>query len=299
MRLGLQINEFNWPGGDAAIGPTFAETVRRAEDAGFTSAWVMDHLYQIGVIGPPEQPMLEAYSALSFAAAVTSRIKLGAMVTGVTYRYPGILVKQVTTLDVLSGGRAYLGIGAAWYEREHRDLGAPFPPVAERFERLEETIQLALQMWSGEVKPFNGKHYQLPEPICRPLPLSKPHPPILIGGGGERKTLRLVARYGDACNLFVTPDLPHKLDVLKEHCAAEKRPYEEIEKTVLMNLNVRTSGSDSARVIDQAVRRFDELASLGIDHVIMALPNVTDPRAFDIFGEHIIPEASSLTVARR
>jgi F420-dependent oxidoreductase-like protein len=299
MRLGLQINEFNWPGGDAAIGPTFAETVRRAEDAGFTSAWVMDHLYQIGVIGPPEQPMLEAYSALSFAAAVTSRIKLGAMVTGVTYRYPGILVKQVTTLDVLSCGRAYLGIGAAWHEREHRDLGAPFPPVAERFERLEETIQLALQMWSGEVKPFNGKHYQLPEPICRPLPLSKPHPPILIGGGGERKTLRLVARYGDACNLFVTPDLPHKLDVLKEHCAAENRPYEEIEKTVLMNLNVGTSGSDSARIVDQAVRRFDELASLGIDHVIMALPNVTDPRAFDIFGEHIIPEASSLSVAGR
>src|SRR4051794_33488251 len=196
MRIGLQVNAFKWPGGDAAIGQTFGDIARRAGDAGFYSIWVMDHFYQIGMIGPPEDPMLEAYSALSYAAGVTSRIKLGAMITGVTYRYPGVLVKQLTTLDVLSGGRAYFGIGAAWAEREHHDMGAPFPPVAERFERLEETIQIALQMWSGEIKTFNGKHYQLPQPFCRPLPLSKPHPPIMIGGSGERKTLRFVARYG-------------------------------------------------------------------------------------------------------
>jgi len=230
---------------------------------------------------------------------VTSRIKLGTLVTGVTYRFPGILVKQVTTLDVLSGGRAYLGIGAAWNEREHVDLGAPFPPVAERFERLEETIQLALQMWLGEIQPFSGKHYQLPAPLCRPLPLSKPHPPILIGGSGEKKTLRLVARYGDACNLFWSPDLSHKLDVLKAHCVEVGRPYEEIEKTVLMNLNVNQSESDSSQLIDQAVGRFDELAKLGVDQAILGLPNVAEPGAFDIFGEHIVPEALNLAVAGR
>jgi F420-dependent oxidoreductase-like protein len=299
MRLGLQINEFNWPGGDEVLGSTFAETVRRAEDAGFSSVWVMDHFYQIGFVGKPDDPMLEAYSALSYAAAVTSRIKLGAMVTGVTYRYPGVLVKQVTTLDVLSGGRAYLGIGAAWNEREHHDMGAPFPPLSERFERLEETVQIALQMWSGEVKPFNGKHYQLPEPICRPLPLSKPHPPIMIGGSGEQKTLRLVARYGDACNLFATPDIPHKLEVLKAHCEAEDRSYDDIEKTMLMNLNLQRDKPRWDQVVEEAVSQFGEFANLGIDQVMLALPNVTDPHAFDVLGEHLAPAAATFAVAGR
>jgi F420-dependent oxidoreductase-like protein len=297
MRLGLQINDFKWPGGDAAIGPTFAEIVQRAEAAGFSSAWVMDHFYQIGFIGPPEDPMLEAYTALSYAAGVTSRIKLGAMITGVTYRYPGVLVKQLTTLDVLSGGRAYLGIGAAWNEREHHDMGAPFPPIAERFERLEETLQIALQMWSGEVKPFNGKHYQLPEPTCRPLPLSKPHPPIMVGGSGERKTLRFVARYGDACNLFPTPELPHKLDVLKAHCEAEGRAYEEIEKTVLTNLNMEKA-DEHGTPVERAIPRLGEFAALGIDQVILALPDVYDPHAFDIF-EQVVPETMGMAVAGR
>ena len=299
MRLGLQINEFNWPGGDAALGSTFAETVRRAEDAGFSSVWVMDHFYQIGFVGRPDDPMMEAYSALSYAAAVTSRIKLGAMVTGVTYRYPGVLVKQVTTLDVLSGGRAYLGIGAAWNEREHHDMGAPFPPLSERFERLEETVQIALQMWSGEVKAFNGKHYQLPEPLCRPLPLSKPHPPIMIGGSGEQKTLRLVARYGDACNLYATPDIPHKLEVLKAHCEAEHRSYDDIEKTVLMNLNLQRDKPRWNQVVEEAVSQFGAFANLGIDQVILALPNVTDPHAFDVLGEHLAPAAATFAVAVR
>jgi F420-dependent oxidoreductase-like protein len=299
MRLGLQINDFKWPGGDAAIGLTFAEIVRRAEDAGFYSAWVMDHFYQIGFIGPEDDPMLEAYTALSYAAGVTSRIKLGAMVTGVTYRYPGVLVKQVTTLDVLSGGRAYFSIGAAWNERENHDMGAPFPPIAERFERLDETIQIALQMWSGEVKPFDGKHYHLPEPICRPLPLSKPHPPILVGGGGEKKTLRLVARYADACNLFDYPELPRKLEVLKAHCESEGRAYNDIEKTVLINLNVNQHGEDTSEQLDYVVGRISDFAELGIDQVILAIPNVSDPRTLDIFGERIIPEMSGIAVAGR
>jgi F420-dependent oxidoreductase-like protein len=297
MRLGLQFNEFNWPGGDAAIAPTFGDVVKRAEDAGFYSVWVMDHFYQIGFVGEPDDPMLEAYSALSYAAAVTSRVKLGAMVTGVTYRYPGVLVKQVTTLDVLSGGRAMLGIGAAWNEREHLDMGAPFPPLAERFERLEETLQIAHQMWSGKVKPFNGKHYQLPEPICRPLPLSKPHPPIMIGGGGEKKTLRLVAKYGDACNLHMTPDIPHKLDVLKTHCEVEHRSYDEIEKTVLMNLNLQRDKPRWNQVVEEAIGQFEEFANLGIDQIILALPNVTDPHAFDALEAYLTPAASRVAVA--
>jgi F420-dependent oxidoreductase-like protein len=299
MRLGLQINAFKYTGGDAAIGPTFADVVKRAEDAGLYSAWVMDHFYQLAFIGPPEDPMLEAYSALAFAAGVTSRIKLGALVTGVTYRYPGILVKQVTTLDVLSGGRAYLGIGAAWHEREHLDLGAPFPPLAERFERLEETVQIALQMWSGEIKPFNGKHFHLPEPMGRPLPLSKPHPPIMIGGGGEQKTLRLVARYGDACNLFLTPEMPHKLEVLKAHCEAEHRSYEEIEKTVVMSLNLKRDEENWDQVVEQAIRQINDLANLGIDQVIFTLPDVSDPRAFDVLGEQVVPAATKIAVAGR
>jgi F420-dependent oxidoreductase-like protein len=290
MRLGLDINNFTWPGGDAAIGSTFASVVKRAEDAGFYSAWVMDHFYQLEFNGPPDDPMLEAYSALSYAAGVTSRIKLGTMVTGVTYRYPGILVKQVTTLDVLSGGRAYFGVGAAWYEREHHDLGAPFPPISERFELLEENVQLALQMWSGEIKPFQSKHLNLPEPICRPLPVSKPHPPILIGGGGEKKTLRLVAKYADACNLFVSPELPHKLEVLREHCAAEGRLYEEIEKTVFYSPDPTLDGVAGA---------LEEFARLGVDQVIVSLQNVYEPGVIETFAERAVPVAEGLVIAGR
>src|SRR6266513_85836 len=202
MKIGLQVNAFTWEGGDAKIGETFGAIGRRAEEAGFDSLWVMDHFFQIQGIGPAEWPMLEGYSALSFIAGQTSRIKLGTMVTGVTYRYPGILVKTATTLDVLSGGRAYLGIGAAWNEREHLGLDVPFPPMKERFERLEETLQIAYQMWSGEVVPYHGKHYHLEQTLNSPQAITRPHPPILLGGGGEQKTLRFVAKYGDACNFF-------------------------------------------------------------------------------------------------
>src|SRR5882672_9884314 len=202
MKIGLQIPIFTWPGGPPALAQKLREIAQTADGAGFASIWVMDHLFQIPMVGAAEQEMLEGYATLSYLAGVTRRAKLGTMVTGVTYRHPGVLLKTVTTLDVLSGGRAYLGIGAAWFEREHVGLGVPFPPLAERFERLEETLRIAKQMWSGNDGPYKGKHYQLAETLNSPQVLSKPHPPILIGGAGEKKTLRLVAQYGDACNIF-------------------------------------------------------------------------------------------------
>lgn len=239
MRLGLQVPDFTWPGAPESIGPTLRRIAGSAEDAGMTSFWVMDHFFQISMVGPPDHEMLEGYTTLGHVAAVTDRITLGLMVTGVTYRHPGLLAKVVTTLDVLSGGRAQLGIGAAWYEREHRGLGVPFPPLAERFERLEETLQICRQMWSDDNGPYDGTHYRLAETICSPRPISSPHPRILIGGSGERKTLRLVARYADACNLFASsPDeVAHKLAVLEEHCATEDRNPAEIDRTILAMVN--------------------------------------------------------------
>jgi F420-dependent oxidoreductase-like protein len=263
MRIGIQVPAFNFPGGTERIGPTFAQVARDADQAGLDSLWVMDHFFQIEYVGPAEQPMLEGYSALAYAAALTERITLGTMVTGVVYRQPGLLVKTVTTLDVLSGGRAWLGIGAAWNEEESRGLGLPFPPVAERFERLEETLQIALRMWRGDESPYRGRHFTLERPLNSPQALRRPHPPILVGGGGEKKTLRLVAKYADACNLFASPELPHKLQVLREHCEREKRPYEEIEKTVLFPLAADAS-------VDQTVDQVGTLAEQGADHVIFS-----------------------------
>ena len=231
MRIGLQIPYFTYPGGPAQLGSTLADMARTADEGGFYSLWVMDHFFQIRVAGPPESDMLEGYSTLSYLAGITQNVKLGTLVTGVIYRYPGILVKTATTLDVLSGGRAYLGIGAAWNEEESAGLGIPFPPVKERFERLEETLQIAKQMWAGDESPYNGQHYQLARLLNSPQPLTKPHPPILIGGAGEKKTLRLVAQYADACNLFGRMGmdvLRDKLDVLKRHCDAVGRDYDEI-----------------------------------------------------------------------
>ena len=236
MRIGLQVPNFTWPGGPQAIAPTLANIARTADQGGFASLWVMDHFFQIGVIGPAEHEMLEGYSALNYLAALTKNVKLGTLVTGVIYRYPGILVKTVTTLDVLSGGRAYLGIGAAWFEREALGLGVPYPSTGERFQRLEEALQIAHQMWSDNNCPYAGKHYQLAETLCSPQPLSRPHPPILIGGAGEQKTLRLVAQYADACNLFARMGndvVRAKLDVLQRHCEAVGRDYATIEKTTL------------------------------------------------------------------
>jgi len=302
MRLGLQVPNFTWPNGQANLGDTFGLIAERAERAGLYSLWVMDHFFQIPSVGASENEMLEGYSALSFAAGRTNRIKLGTMVTGVTYRHPGILVKTVTTLDVLSHGRAYLGIGAAWNEEEHRGLGVPFPPLAERFERLEEALQIALQMWAGDEKPYEGKYYQLARPLNSPQAVQKPHPPILIGGSGERKTLRLVAQYGDACNLFARlgkDQLQHKLDTLRDHCQSVGRPYEQIEKTTLDSFSLTRDGRDGTTTPAEAIERFAGLAAMGIDQAIFSLRNVYDLEPFDLLATEIVPAVEKLPVAGR
>jgi F420-dependent oxidoreductase-like protein len=245
------------------------------------------------MLGPPDDPMLESYATLSYLAGMTRRAKLGTLVTGVTYRHPGILVKTVSTLDVLSGGRAYLGIGAAWNEREAVGLGAPFPPVKERFERLEETLQIVQRMWANNREPYQGQHYHLAEPINSPQPLSRPHPPILIGGMGENKTLRLVAQYADACNLFAffgNDALRQKLDALKRHCEALGRPYEEIERTALGTVHLAPEGMSVAQVIETC----RGLADLGIQHLIFNMPNVHEIRPLEQFGREIIPLVAEL-----
>lgn len=287
MRLGLQVPSFTWSGPPQNLGPTFARIARAADGSGMDSFWVMDHFFQIEQVGPPENEMLEGYSALAFAAALTERIKLGTMVTGVTYRHPGLLIKTVTTLDVLSGGRAYLGIGAAWNEQEHRGLGVPFPPMAERFERLEEAVQLAQQMWKGDESPFDGEHYQLERPMNSPHALTSPHPPILIGGTGEKKTLRMVAQYADACNIFEmgSKAVTHKLDVLKQHCERLGRDYAEIERTTLGRIALSRDGAEGSTTVAQAVDRFGELASLGIDEALVSMPNVDDEAVFELVAE--------------
>ncbi len=302
MRLGLQVPIFTWPNGQSQLGKTFGEIAERADKAGLYSLWVMDHFFQIRMGGPPENEMLEGWEALAFAAGKTSRIKLGTMVTGVTYRYPGLLVKTATTLDVLSQGRAYFGIGAAWNEEEHKGLGVPFPPLAERFERLEETLQIAMQMWAGDEKPFNGKHYQLARPLNSPQSVQRPHPPILIGGTGERKTLRLVAQYGDACNIFARlgkEALQHKLNVLREHCQTLGRPYEQIEKTTLDSILLTRDGRNGSITPAAAIESFAELASMGIDQAIFSLQNVTDPEVFDLLATEVIPQVNKIVVAGR
>lgn len=302
MRVGLQVPSFTWPNGQAQLGDTFGLIAQRAERAGFYSFWVMDHFFQIRMAGPPENEMLEGYTALAFAAGHTNHIKLGTMVTGVTYRHPGLLVKTVTTLDVLSHGRAYLGIGAAWNEEEHNGLGVPFPPLGERFERLEETLQIAHQMWKGDEKPFEGKHYQLARPLNSPQVVQKPHPPILIGGTGERKTLRFVAQYGDACNLFARMGkdvLQHKFDILRDHCQSVGRPYEEIEKTTLDVLMLSRDGRNNTMTPAAAVEYFADLASMGVDQAIFSLPNVADQDVFDLLATEVIPEVNKIKTAGR
>ncbi len=281
-----------WPGGPGELGAKLAEIARTADDAGFYSVWMMDHFFQIPIVGPAEMDMLEGYSGLSYMAGVTSRVKLGTMVTGVTYRRPGILVKTATTLDVLSGGRAYLGIGAAWFDREHVGLGVPFPSLGERFERLEEALQIAKQMWSGEVGPYIGTHYRLEETLCSPPPVSRPHPPILIGGLGEKKTLRLVAQYGDACNLFdfIGLDvLKHKIDVLKSHCDQVGRDYGEIEKTTLGRAHLDAGQMSPKDVIEHC----RALADLGVQHAIFNMPNTHEIAPLEAFGKEIIPEVAA------
>jgi len=290
VRIGLQIPDFTREAGPATLGADLATVARTADDAGFSLIAVMDHFFQIGAVGPIENDMLEAYTTLGYLAACTSRASLLTLVTGVVYREPGILAKIVTTLDVLSGGRAWLGIGAAWNEEESRGLGIPFPPVAERFEQLEEALQICLQMWNDDQAPYSGRHYQLERPIGHPLPLSRPHPPIMIGGSGERKTLRFVARYAQACNLFPGPDLARKLDVLRAHCEAEGRDYDEIQKTCYYVYDVGAKGEKAAQVVDQ----LGALAGLGFDAAIGGVAGVWDITPLEIIGSEVIPQVAGL-----
>jgi len=292
VKLGLQIPSFTWPGGTEAIGPTLARTARLADDIGLDSIWVMDHFFQIRGVGPAEQPMLEGWTALGFLAANTSRARLGLMVGGVHYRLPGLWVKAATTLDVVSGGRAWLGIGAAWNEDESRGLGFPFPPLGERFEMLEETLQIAHQMWQGErgsEAAFDGRLYHATRLMNSPQSISRPRVPIMIGGGGEKKTLRLVAQYADATNVFGGPEaIHHKYEILREHCAAVGRNYDEIERSNLQSINL---GRETPT---QVVERFGELSDAGAQHVIFSVADVHDPAQLETIGREIVPQVRGL-----
>jgi F420-dependent oxidoreductase-like protein len=263
MELDLHVSRFDWAGSPAGIGPGVADLAQRAEAIGVRTLSFMDHFFQMDWMAPAEDPMLEGYTALGFVAGRTERLRLRLLVTGVTYRWPGLLAKTVTTLDVLSGGRAELGIGAAWYEREHRGLGVPFPPTSERFERLEEAIQICLQMWSDDDGAYQGKHYQLDATLCSPPPVSSPRPRILIGGGGERKTLRLVAQYADACNLMGDPsEVAHKIDVLRRHCDAVGRDPNEIEVTAMFR------NLPEGPTVDDVVRSAEAFAQVGVSTLV-------------------------------
>jgi len=283
MKLGVHIADFTFPGGPATLPQDITRIAQAAEQNGFARVSVMDHVWQISVVGPEDHAMLEAYTTLGYLAARTSKVELVAWVTAVVYREPGMLAKLVSTLDVLSGGRAMLGIGAAWNEAEARGLGLPFPPTAERFERLEETLQICLQMWSEDDGPYRGRHYTLERTLNVPQPLRRP--PILIGGAGERKTLRLVAKYAQACNLFATPELPHKLDVLRQHCEREGRDYDDIEKTVMTAFPVGPDGEG----VDDFLATLRRLADLGVAHVHGRPAGMWDRRVLDVYGERVIP----------
>jgi len=297
MKTGLQLPSFTWPGGPEAIGPTLARVVRAADDVGFDSIWVMDHFFQIRGVGRPEEPMLEGWTALGFMAAHSTRARLGLMVGGVHYRLPGLWVKAATTLDVLSGGRGWLGIGAAWNEQESRGLGFPFPPLGDRFQMLEETLQIAHGMWSGErgsEAAFEGQRFSAERLLNSPQSITRPRPPIMIGGGGERKTLRLVAQYADACNVFGGPEtISHKYEVLREHCAEVGRNPDEIERSTLQTVQLAVDGGPGESPA-QVVDRFGALSDAGAQHVIFSVRDAWDPRVMEILGRDVLPELALL-----
>jgi F420-dependent oxidoreductase-like protein len=295
VKIGLQVPSFTWPGGDAAIGSTLARVVETADSVGFDSLWVMDHFYQIRGVGKPEEPMIEGWTTLGFMAAHSRKATLGLMVGGVHYRQAALWAKAATTLDVLSGGRAYLGIGAAWNEEESHGLGFPMPPLGVRFEMLEETLQIVHAMWQGErgsQEPFDGVHYQAGRLLNSPQVISKPHPKIIIGGGGEQKTLRLVAKYADACNIFGGPEqLTHKFSVLRQRCAEAGRPFEEIERSNLAHVDL--SHQSAAEVVDA----FGRLAEVGVQHVIFNLSDVHDVRNLETLGRDVLPQVHAIEAA--
>ena len=288
MKIGLHLSDFTFSNGPGHLADDLTRIVVAAEDAGFARVSVMDHVWQISVHGPPEHEMLEAYTTLGYIAARTSQVDLLAWVTAVTYREPGMLAKIISTLDVLSGGRAWLGIGAGWNEAEASGLGLSFPPLSERFVRLAETLQICRQMWGPDDGPYQGQHYQLGRTLNVPQPLHRPR--VLIGGGGERKTLRLVAQYADACNLFVGPELARKLDVLRGHCDDVGRPYDEIEKTGQMVLDVGERGEK----IDDFLATLAEIGKLGVQAVQGKVPRVWEPERIALFKREVIPAAADL-----
>ena len=292
MHLDLHVSRFDWVDSPAAMGEAVSHLARTAEQLGVRALSFMDHFFQMERVAPAEDPMLEGYTALGFVAGRTERLRLRLLVTGVTYRHPGLLAKIVTTLDVLSGGRGELGIGAAWYEREHRGLGVPFPPTAERFERLEEAVQICLQMWSDDNGPYEGRHYQLAETLCSPPPVSRPRPRLMIGGSGERKTLRLVAQYADACNIFGGPEvIAHKVDVLKRHCDAVGRDPAEIEVTALLGGLPPDAGPD------EVVRRAEALAAVGVGTVMAGAVGDDPARALEQTYAEAMPRLAALEPA--
>ena len=296
MKIGLQLIRFDWPDTPYETGRRLSEIDRLAEEAKFGSLLVMDHFFQMGdEFGPANDPMLEGYSTIAYLAALTQRIRLGVLVAGNIYHYPGLLIKTISTLDVLSGGRVYFGIGASWYKREAQGLGIPFPSLQERFERLEETLQIAKHMWSGNWASYHGHYYQLQEPINCPQPIQQPHPPILVGGEGEKKTLRLLAQYGDACNLFAggnsqeyaagVESIRSKLAILQQHCEQLGRPYQEIERTALAGIHL-AKGNQS---INEVLQLCQALAKLGIQHVIFNMPNAHEMKPLEMIGKELIP----------
>jgi F420-dependent oxidoreductase-like protein len=288
VKLGLQLNSFDWNGGPERFAGALAEIARAAEEAGFDRIGVSDHVWQHPIMGGPDADEPECYTTLAFLAANTGRAKLTAMVTGVHFRHPAVLVKTVTTLDILSGGRAWLGIGSGHYEEEARGLGIPFPPQRERFEMLEETLQIALSMWCGERGddcPFEGKHYKLERPLNLPQSLTRPHPPIMIAGDGEKKTLRLVARYADACSLRPGPEIPRKLGILRRHCEAEGRDYGSIEKTCAFAFDVGEGGEK----VKELIGHLRWLAGMGVETVIGMVPGVDQIRPLETIGREVIP----------
>lgn len=294
MDIGLQIPSFKVPGGTAAIRPRLKEVVTTAEDAGFHSLWVMDHYYQIkGLFGEAyTDPMLESYTTLGYFAGLTEKAYLGVLVTGVIYRHPAVLMKMVNTLDILSGGRAYLGIGAAWYEDEARGHGIPYPSTAERFEQLEDNLKLAKALWAADEIAFEGTHVSAPAITNNPRPPSNPHPRILIGGTGPKKTLRMVAQYADACNIgdwVGLPNMQKALDTLKAHCESLGRDYASIEKTSLGTVHL--SGNDT---VEGVIGRIRELSAMGFTHAIFNMPDVYDISPLETFAREIIPAVAEL-----
>jgi F420-dependent oxidoreductase-like protein len=298
LRLGLQVSSFTWPGGDAAIGPTLARIARQADEVGFDSLWVMDHLFQIRSVGAREEPMLEGLTTLGYLAAHTERLRLGLMVGGIHYRHPGVWLKAVTTLDVLSGGRAWFGIGAAWNEEESRGPGIPMPTLPERFELLEDTLRLIRDGWTGPrgtERPLHGRVIDASRILNSPQALSRPRPPILIGGGGELRTLRLVARYADACNVFGTPEqVAHKYAVLRRHCETEGRDYDTIERTNLTSVSITPDGRTGSVTPGALVDRIAAWADAGSMHTILSVRNVWDPAKLELIGRDVLPAVRGL-----